>query len=65
MLLIGVSSGGFRCESYSLCFITNNLIIDLIEGAFRIGLQSLRVITNDVYYHQDNNYEPRNIWQRK
>ena len=38
MLLIGVSSGGFRCERCRLCFITNNWIIDLFEDASRIGL---------------------------
>ena len=41
---------------YVVCaLIITNLIIDLFEGAFRIGLRSWHIITlvNDVYYHQD------------
>ena len=59
MLSIGVSFCSYRrqCEICRLCFITN-LIIDLFEGAFRIGLRELRswhiiTLVNDVYYHQD------------
>ena len=56
MLSISVSCCSYKrqCEICRLYFITN-LIIDLFEGAFRIGLRSLRIITlvNDAYYHQD------------
>ena len=62
MLSIGVSFCSYRrqCEICRLCFITN-LIIDLFEGAFSIGLRQLRnlrswhiiTLVNDVYYHQD------------
>ena len=56
MLSISVSFSSYRrqCEICCLCFITN-LIIDLFDGAFRIGLRSWHIITlvNDVYYRQD------------
>ena len=56
MLSISVNFCSYicQCEICRLCFITN-LIIDLFEGAFRIGLRSWHIITlvNDVYYHQD------------
>ena len=45
MLSISVNCCGFRrpCETCRLCFITN-LIIDLFQVAFRIGLRSRPIV---------------------